>query len=229
MTNKYKYLFFDADNTIWDFSKSEKWALEKTVTELGVTYIPDYLDVYRQASHRCWRAMEEGKMTKLELRTKRFEWFLDAINIKADIPEVSTNYLTYLGSSAYFIDGVEEMLQRLKEKYVLVLVTNGLKEVQRQRIAISGLNNYFKTIVISDEIGVAKPHKGFFDYVFNEVNTPPVQQTLMIGDNIRADIGGGQKYGMDTCWFTPTNEPTIDGIQPTYTITNITQLENILT
>ena len=226
--SKYKWLFFDADNTIFDFDQSEAKAFEQAITTQEIDYHPTMLPLYKEINHQCWRELEDGKITKAELRHKRFHLFFSSIKKQANIQQFSKDYLTNLSQSQFLLDGAIDLLEEVKENHRLVLVTNGLKDVQRPRFANTDIHRFFETIVISEEIGHAKPQTAFFDYAFEQINHPPKETVLMIGDNIHADIGGAQKYGLDTCWYNHRQDTSPQDITPTYTINQIKELINIL-
>ena len=225
---KYDYLLFDADNTLFDFHASEAWALEQAIIGLGIHFIPEHIEIYREINHVCWRQYENGKLKKEDLRERRFELFFKKMNLSPDINRVATDYLHNLSQSAIMIPGAEALLKKVSENHTLVLVTNGLKEVQRPRLRQSTIEQYFEVIVVSDEIGYAKPAAAFFDYTFNKIAYPDKSKVLMIGDNINADIKGGLSYGLDSCWYNPTQKEAEKGIQPTYIISEISQLLDLL-
>jgi 2-haloacid dehalogenase len=225
---KYDYLLFDADNTLFDFHASEIYALKKVLADLGVVCNQGHIDNYRVINHTVWRDFENGKLEKKYLRSRRFDLFFRELGIRADVNRVAREYLEHLSHTAFLIEGAERLLEEISQDHKLVLVTNGLKEVQRPRLSRSTIQHYFETVVVSDEIGFAKPDAAFFDYVFNEINYPDKSRVLMIGDNINADIRGGLDYGLDSCWYNPENKPLENGIQPTIIIDNLDHLPEYL-
>lgn len=225
---KYTHLLFDADNTLFDFHASEAYALEKVLTSVGIEFHQGHVENYRVINHEVWRDFENGKLPKSQLRGRRFELFFRALNIREDIDRVAKEYLEHLSHTAFLIPGAEELLKTVSEHHKLVLVTNGLKEVQRPRLSRSTVEHFFDAIVVSDEIGHAKPDAAFFDYTFNEIGHPDKSKVLMIGDNINADIRGGLNYGLDSCWYNPKGKSRENGIVPTYEIAEIGRLLEIL-
>ena len=225
---KYDYLLFDADNTLFDFHTSEAYALEKVLSGLGIEFHAGHVANYRVINHTVWRDFENGKLAKKHLRNRRFELFFKEIGVRADVDRISREYLEHLSHTAFLIDGAEDLLEKVSKNHRLVLVTNGLKEVQRPRLSRSTIQHYFESVVVSDEIGHAKPDAAFFDYVFNEIRHPDKSRVLMIGDNINADIRGGLDYGLDSCWYNPDRKPLENGIEPTMIIDDISQLTNYL-
>ena len=228
MQKQYDWLFFDLDNTLLDFSMSEAQALKIAIIERGIPFEDAFVEAYRVINKECWTAYENGTLAKAELKTKRFQWFFDKIGHSTEIPEFANDYLKYLSQTAYFIEGAEQLLEYVSTKYKLVLVSNGLANVQHPRLEQSGLKHIFKHIIISDEIGTAKPHTGFFDYAFDKIGKPKPEATLMIGDNPNADIQGALDYGMDACWYNPNQYDNPHNPNPTYSIQHLSELKDML-
>ena len=88
----------------------------------------------------------------------------------------------------------------MRAKYRLALITNGLRDVQRPRLAGSAIGDYFAEVIISEEVGAAKPDPAIFDAAFELLGRPPRAKVLLIGDSLSSDIAGGRDYGLDTCW-----------------------------
>ncbi len=107
----------------------------------------------------------------------------------------------------------------------MLLITNGLAEVQVPRFAASSIRDCFAEIVISGEIGLAKPDPAIFDFAFERIGRPAKERVLMIGDNLGSDILGGANYGLDTCWYNPSGTLNGHGVEPTY---EIRELQSIL-
>ena len=201
MTKRYTWLLFDADNTLWDFSAAEASALERTLRRRDIAWSDEVLAEYRVINHKAWSDYEAGSLPKSQLRTIRFKRLLERYRLDHPAEELSLDYRTFLGESTHMLAGATELLRALRRKYRMGLVTNGLKEVQRPRLANTGIGEFFEFIVISDEIGVAKPHAGFFDHAYERMDGVPKDQVLMIGDNPNADIAGALAYGFDACWL----------------------------
>ena len=225
---KYKWLFFDLDNTILNFDKGMVDALNKTIADYNIPTDENHLAIYSAINKRCWDDLEKKIITQDRLRTLRMERFLNHINSKADPVEFSVSYHKNLGSIIYYLENAEALIKEWSKNYNMVLATNGLKDVQRSRLALTNLPNYFEAIVISDEIGVAKPYKGFFDYAFDQIGHPPKEEVLMIGDSLSSDIAGGNRYGIDTCWLDQKGKAIPEHNQPTYVIKLLEDLRGIL-
>ena len=224
----YSHLLFDADGTLFDYDTAESKALATTFKESRIPFTIDYANIYRRINAQIWSDFEQGKISQQALRSERFARLFQTLDIDADPLTFSVAYLTNLGNAADLIDGAIELLQALHDKYHLLLITNGIPEVQRSRLAQSPLLDYFETIIISGEIGIAKPHPGIFDAAFHAMGHPPKQETLIIGDSLTSDIQGGLNYNIDTCWYNPHQRPPNPTIPATYQIHSLSQLQLIV-
>lgn len=226
---KYPIVFFDLDDTLFDFKKGAKLSLLNTLRTFKLPTEQAYLDLYKQINHEVWQSFEKREISAEQLRPLRFERFLDAIKEVRDPIEMSGFFLNKLSNSDYLLEGAKPLVEGLIEKgHRLALVTNGLKEVQRPRISKAAMGGYFETIVVSDEIGIAKPHEGFFDHAFSEMGKPEKQEVLMVGDSLSSDIQGGNKYGISTCWFNPYESTNNGPHQPKYQISKLKNLMEIV-
>lgn len=222
---KYSCIFFDADDTILDFRSSATMALRQTLEEHDLPISKESLDIYHRINQEVWEAFEKKQISAPELRILRFERFLDAIGEYREPERLSQRYLYILSQSSVFIEGAREALDVLKTNgYRLFLITNGLKEVQRPRFVKARMGQWFDAIIVSDEIGVAKPDQRFFDRAFDEAGFPERESALVVGDSLQSDIQGGNNYGVDTCWFNPAQRENLSGHLPKYEVANYRQL-----
>ena len=225
----YQWIFFDADDTLFDFKRSARFALIQTLSHFQIKTSQVYFELYESINLEVWMAFERKEITAVELRQIRFEKFLDAIGEFRDPLEMNGFYLSELAKTDFLIDGARQVIDVLLEKnYRLCLITNGLKEVQRPRIHRANLAHYFESIVVSDEIGVAKPHAGFFEKAFSEIGFPDKKEVLVVGDSLSSDIQGGNNYGLDTCWYNPTGAANLTKHKPTYQIEHLNEVKNII-
>lgn len=227
--SRYSSIFFDADDTILDFRRFATLALRQTLEEHALPVTEESLDIYHRINHDVWQAFERREITANELRLLRFERFLDAIGEYREPALLSKRYLYLLSQSSLFIDGAREVLDELKQQgFRLFLITNGLKEVQRPRFANAGMEQWFNAIVISDEIGVAKPDRRFFDHAFREAGHPDKNESLVVGDSLQSDIQGGNNYGVDTAWFNPSGKENLTDHRPKYEVSSYRQLMSLI-
>jgi 2-haloacid dehalogenase len=199
----YAGLLLDADNTLFDYDQAEREALLETCK--GVA--PDIpaatiLDTYRPINAAYWTKFEKGLVSVTDLQVGRFSDLHEALHIDADARAVSDSYLLRLSSKAHFMPHAREVLETLASRAALCLVTNGISRVQRGRLAAAGVAAYFKAILISEEVGCAKPDPRFFQKAQAALGLES-DQLLCIGDSPAADVAGARAAGIDACWFNP--------------------------
>ena len=176
----------------------------------------------------CGQIWSWGKISKDTLRTERFHRLFDQYRLAVDAQAFSECYLDYLAHSSFLIEGAEEVCRYLSERATLVILTNGIKEVQLTRLAGSSLQPYIRSIVVSEEVGVGKPDPEIFAYALAKVEHADKKRVLMIGDSLSADILGGIRFGIDTCWVNLKGETGHDAIQPTYEVCDLVALKEII-
>jgi len=157
-----------------------------------------------------------------------FELLFVAIGITSDPVTFSSGYLRRLAACSELIEGAEATIRALHGEVGLMVITDGLKEVQRPRLARSTIGGYFTDIVISEEVGVAKPDGAIFDVAFNRMNDPRKEEVLIVGDSLNSDIKGGNDYGVDACWFNPARLPRTPAVAVRYEISRLDELLGIV-
>ncbi len=203
----YEWLLFDADGTIFDFEASSAEALTETFFYGGIAHTDATVDAYYRINKACWEAFERGEISAEILRTERFRRLLAELGLEGDPKDLSEQYIYQLSQGTHLLPGARDLLFVLHTRIDLLLITNGLKEVQRPRFSATNMSRFFKHTVISDEVGYAKPDPRIFDICFEKMGQPDKSKVLIIGDSLTSDIQGGINYGIDTCWFNPTGKP----------------------
>jgi 2-haloacid dehalogenase len=225
----YNVILFDADGTLFDYDKAEAHALEKAFKHFNFKYTEESeLKNYRIINKEIWIDYENGKIDSKNLRIERFRRLFKNYEEKIDFNEFSTVYLSLLSDGIFLIDGAEEVCRYLFQKYKIVILTNGIKDVQLSRIKNSSLNKYIHDIITSEETGYKKPDVGIFDYTFNRIEHFDKDTTLIIGDSLSSDIQGGINYKIDTCWYNSIGEENKSGLNPNYEINDLRQLIRLL-
>lgn len=204
---RYQWLLFDADGTLFDYDRAEAIALREVFRLAGVVFDPGYLTIYQRINHAAWQALEKGEITLSVLKVRRFELFLHSIGSAHSPSAFGENYLDCLARCSELMADAAEVLQALSGKYRLAILTNGLQAVQRRRLAGSVIGHHFAEIIVSEEIGVAKPAREFFDITWERLGNPSRKAALMIGDGWASDMVGATQYGLDTCWYNPGRKP----------------------
>lgn len=226
---KYEVILFDADETLFDFKKSEREAFRKAMIDMGIEYDEDYhFKIYHEINTKIWREFEEGLITQEKLKVERFRRLADKLSIKLDEYEIAELYMDYLSEASFLYDESIELLEELKEKYKLIIITNGLTKVQDKRIRKSKIAKYFKDIIISEEVAISKPNAEIFHHALDKINYHDKKKVLMVGDSLTSDIQGGINAGIDTCWYNPNEYINNTNIKPTYEIKSLFQLRELL-
>jgi 2-haloacid dehalogenase len=223
-----KYLLFDLDDTILDFHKAEGLALRKTLTQIGIEPTPEILHRYSQINQSRWELLEEQKITRAQVLTSRFDILFAELGVSRSSDETQALYEHLLSQGHFFLPGAEELLELLYPNYDLYLVSNGTAPVQAGRIQSSGIAHYFEKIFISEEIGVDKPQKAFFDRCFAQIPGFQHAEAIIIGDSLTSDIRGGNLAGIQTCWYNPQRKPRRPDIFVDHEITHLLELSELL-
>ncbi|MCS4481826.1 YjjG family noncanonical pyrimidine nucleotidase [Clostridium botulinum] len=225
---KYKIIIFDADETLFDFKKSERDAFKNAMLEFNIKYDENYhLKAYKDINTIIWKELENGLITQEELKIERFKRLSHKLNIKFNEYDLQIIYETFIPCIFLYDDSIN-LVESLHKNYRLSIVTNGLKDVQNNRIRKSIIAKYFEDIVISEEVKVSKPSSKIFEHALNNMNHTDKRNVLMVGDSLTSDIQGGINFGIDTCWFNSNKIINKTRIKPTYEISNIMELKDIL-
>ena len=226
---KSEVLLFDVDGTLLDFNKAEEEGIEGLLNHYGAPVSDENKHKYHLVNKKYWEALERGEITRDQVLTLRFEEFFAGFGIQVDGGEADALYRQYLNASAVLIDGAIELLESLKGKYPLYVVTNGVAETQYTRLAKSGLDKYFDGIFISEEAGAQKPQPAFFEYCFEKMSRRDVEHMLIIGDSLTSDMRGGNNVGIDTMWFNPGKDENHTEVHLDYIVTTLDEVKEMLT
>lgn len=229
MLEEIDWILFDADHTLFDFDRSSKQALADELATYGNTLSDVQYTDYFRINRECWRQYERGTISREVLATIRFDRFFELHGITGiNTSDFNQNYLSRLPGYPFMMDTAMDTLSATRGKVKLGLITNGLKEVQRPRLKASGLDTYFDCIVVSGEIGLAKPDPAYFQHAYNLMGEPDKERVLVVGDSLFADIYGGMKFGFKACWFNSDERTDDIGVNPHFTATSHSDLREIL-
>lgn len=226
---RYRAVLFDADNTLFDFDAAEEYALKTSMERRGIAFNQERKERYLAINRPLWDAFYKGEVEQNWMMVERFRRFSELLCVETDPAEWDREYLGLLGECSVLIDGAEELLRALKGKCVLALATNGETEVQKKRLANSGIQGLFDGVFISKEIGMKKPQKEYFHHILKELDVSP-KETLMVGDNLLADIQGAINAGIDCALYSPdADEMEIPReLEPTYRVKELGEIEKII-
>ena len=210
-----QHLFFDLDHTLWDFDKNSALTFKKIFELHNIAVkLEQFLDVYVPINLRYWKLYREEKIDKASLRFARLNDTFEMLSYKVSrdlIDQLSDDYISYLSTFNHLFDGTLEILDYLNSKYSLHIITNGFKEVQHGKLNASGISKFFETVTNSEMVGVKKPNPIIFNHAL-KISKASVENSLMIGDNLEADILGAKNIGMDAICYNYHNDEIPDDI-----------------
>lgn len=226
---KYEIIIFDADETLFDFRKSERAAFENTMLEFDIEYDEEHhLKIYQGINAAIWKEFEQGLITQEKLKIERFKRLSEHLDAGFDELAFAKAYMKHLSNASFLFEESLDLVESLHKNFRLTIITNGLRDVQNNRIKKSLIGKYFEDIVISEEVQVSKPDPRIFELALNNIMHTDKSKVLIVGDSLTSDIQGGINFGIDTCWFNPSKVENNTGIKPTYEISSLMELKNIL-
>jgi putative hydrolase of the HAD superfamily len=228
----YRHLFFDLDHTLWDFETNARETLMElhalnNLQDRGVLDTALFFERYSFHNKRLWERYEKGFMRQEELRWKRMWFTLLDFKIGDDVlsKAMSAQFLERLPYKKGLFPYTVEILNYLRDKgYIMHLVTNGFDAVQHHKLRSSNLQHYFGKVITSEVSNSLKPKKEIFDYAL-QVTGALKEESIMLGDNLEADIQGGINAGLDTVFVNHLNVKA--HIPSTYTVLHLKELERI--
>jgi YjjG family noncanonical pyrimidine nucleotidase len=219
---KIDHVFFDLDHTLWDFEKNSALAIETIFNKHAINVnLQLFLFHYVPINIKYWELYRVDKITQLELRLGRLKDTFELLNFEIDDDKIiflSEEYIEYLPKFNHLFDGAIEILDYLKPKYNLHIITNGFQEIQDNKLKNSNIDHYFTTITNSEMAGVKKPNPKIYDYAITEAKASK-SNSIMIGDCIDADVKGALNFGMQAILF---------NIDPSKSYDNIKQVSHLL-
>lgn len=224
----YSHILFDMDDTILDFQKAQFVSFKHVLDQYNIPFSLDIYHRYEEINHELWKQFDEGILTKDIVQDKRFTQFFADLGKDIDGKQANSFYQESLAAQTWLVPYAKETCMELAKQHSLSIVTNGVGATQKKRFLSSEIAPYFSHILISEDIGVAKPDKKFFDAAFKLINFYELDKILMVGDSLTSDIQGANNIGIDCCWFNPKGTILNKDVQITYTITDLRQLIDIV-
>ena len=223
-----KTVIFDLDDTLFDFKRSEKVALTRTLTELGIEPREETLQKYSEINEGQWKRLERGEATRDEILLKRYEILFQWLGMDVEPIRAQKSYENNLSETFFYIDGAEALLDKMKDKYNLYIASNGTAKVQAGRIGRSGISKYFKKIFISEELGYNKPSPEFFNECFKVIGEDKRGESIIIGDSLTSDILGGINAGILTCLYNPKGKTVEGNVKPHYEVRSLDDIPALI-
>jgi putative hydrolase of the HAD superfamily len=228
---RYRHLFFDLDHTLWDFRGNSRAVLLELHAELelgdrhGIP-VHEFVPTYEEINEGLWGRYESGKLDKALLRVLRFRNTLLHFGIKDHrlARTLGEHYLDRCPRRSALNPGAMELLNDLRPRYALHIITNGFQDIQRMKLDASGITGLFSVVLSSEQAGAGKPHPRIFQRALRLAGADATD-SLMIGDNVVADIAGARNASIDQAHYMP--EGAFDA-QATYRITHFDELRPVL-
>lgn len=207
-----KHIFFDLDNTLWDYRRNAKITLIKLYKEFQIEEkygfsFDEFYPFYYESNEQLWADFRDGKVTKEQLRARRFpEAFAEMGIPNAEFAlEYEKRFVDEVTHSNYVVEGAEEILEHLKNNYSLHILSNGFEEVTQKKINGSIVKNHIKTITTAESAGAPKPNEIAFQTALAKAEAKK-EESVYIGDDWIADMIGATEFGMRAIFFNPLNE-----------------------
>jgi len=195
---KYQWILFDADETLFHFDNLS--GLTTMFARYGVNFTQSDFEEYQSVNKPLWVQYQNGEITAQQLQITRFTQWGNKLNVQPK--ELNEQFLDAMAEICKPLPGALELVTTLHKQGVKMgIITNGFAQLQEIRLQRTGFKPYFSPVVISELVGVAKPHIDIFTYALTKMDNPAPEQVLMVGDTLESDIVGGNNAGFDTCWL----------------------------
>jgi putative hydrolase of the HAD superfamily len=229
---KYEHLLIDLDRTLWDFDSNSLITLEEIfdkydLKKLGIPDFKSFIDYYLPYNHSLWYQYRLGKIKKEVLSLERFHGSLKHFGIENSkmAQDIAQDYIKISPTKTKLFPDAKEVIEKLSRKYRLHILTNGFSEVQFVKVKNSGLAPYFSSIITSEMAGYQKPNPEIFEYALNKTGAKK-EETLMIGDDLEADILGAKNVDIDQIYVNFDKKK--HDKDPLYEVNNLIEILEIL-
>ena len=224
-----RVVLIDVDNTLLDFDGYVKFAMKTGFEQFGFKAYEEWMyDEFCVINHGFCRAYEKGEVTYEDILNNRWNSVFEKLGIEGDGVAFEKFFKGTLFNNAILINGAIDALKYLNVKYVVCTATNGPLLQQKNRLKISGIDEFTTLDFISEEMGFAKPDKRFFDLVAASIPHFKKGEAIVIGDSLSSDIQGGINAGLDTCWFNPSCHTAPSDMPITYTVSRLEDVRDII-
>ncbi len=223
-----KNVFFDLDDTIFDYAASEIVALSTALKKAGIEPTEEVLKSYHGINIPLWQAYERKEASCEFIVIERFRQLFEKNNINFDAQKMEDIYEAELGQNAHLIEDARETLKELKKTCRIYAASNGLVKIQESRLRISDTAKYFDDVFTSERNGACKPNKEFFEYCFERIPNFKKEETVIVGDSMTSDIKGGINAGIRTIWFNRFKMPKVQGIVPDYEFRSLEEIKEFI-
>lgn len=223
---KYQWILFDADETLFHFDAFA--GLQRMFEGFGINFSKEQFIEYQLVNKPLWVQYQDNEITAQQLQETRFEEWAKKVGVTPKA--MNSAFMMAMAEICTPLDGARELLDLLLVNNIKMgIITNGFTELQKIRLEKTEFSHYFELITISEQVGVAKPDKRIFEHTFSQMGSVDLSKVLMVGDNPDSDVLGGMNAGVDTCWLNEKKQACPEGVEPTYTVRSLKDLQAILT
>ncbi|WP_067703833.1 pyrimidine 5'-nucleotidase [Erwinia sp. ErVv1] len=224
MLKDWDWILFDADDTLFHFDA--RAGLTHLFQQYGVAFSADDYSEYQAVNQPLWVDYQNGAISAIQLQHRRFQSWADRLKVPPH--DLNSGFLRAMAEICVPLEGAVSLLNSLRGRVKLGIITNGFTALQEIRLTHNGMLNTFDLLVVSEQVGYAKPHPAIFDYALSQMGDPARERVMMVGDNPDSDILGGINSGLATCWLNAHQRPLPAEIVPTLEVKTLRELEVFL-
>lgn len=226
---RYRQIMFDVDDTLIDFAATENFAFNSLFKAHHWPTSAALQRQYHAYNQGLWRKLEQGKLTYEQISQRCFHDFLKAhLGIEVNGSAIMNEYRSYFGQTHQLLPGVVDTLKFARRQgYKLTILSNGEEFMQRHRLQLAGIAQYFSLIVTSEEAHYQKPDVHAFAYFFNRTEIGPTE-TILFGDGLQSDILGAQRYGINSIWYNHRHRKNTLHLHPLFVVRNYPQFVQLM-
>lgn len=224
MLQNWDWILFDADDTLFHFDAFA--GLQRLFKDYNVDFTTDDYHEYQSVNKPLWVEYQNGAITALQLQHQRFNGWAEKLNVTSDA--LNSGFLSAMAEVCVPLEGAVNLINALKGKVKMGIITNGFTALQQVRLQRTGFRDDFDLLVISEQVGHAKPHPAIFNYALEKMGNPSRERVLMVGDNPDSDILGGINAGLKTCWLNADGREKPAAITPDWQVSSLHELQSIL-
>lgn len=221
---KYEWILFDADETLFHFDAFA--GLKTMFSAFSIDFTESDYKTYQAVNLPLWVEYQNGTISALELQERRFSGWAERLSVSAK--HLNDQFINAMADICSLLPGTQLLTDALLGKVKMGIITNGFTGLQTIRLERTGMSEYFNLLVISEQVGIAKPDIQIFDYAFEKMNFPDKSKVLMVGDNLQSDIQGGINAGIDTCWLNRDGKVNNTNIMPTFEVSCLSLLASLV-
>ena len=204
---KFDIILSDMDDTLFDYKTAAHHAFRETLSCYGLDYSEEREKLYQSVNQGLWHRLELGEVTREQLQTERFLTFFSALGKTVDPAEANAFYMSVLAKGSYLLPGAEDFCKKVSAQHPIYFITNGFSVSQHRRLEGSAVAPYISGMFVSEELGVQKPRREYFEAVLSALKITDRKRCIVLGDSLSSDVLGANNAGIPCCWLNPQHKP----------------------